>query len=374
MQSIAGFLLINIYALLVILATCIMFFSKQRLRQVEDEIYKNFLLTNVFMSISGLILGIFVSPNYFNESIVVIFNKLYLISLVLWIFLLTIYTIHVSIGDKIKKYKKIISSLMSICVFLIMILPIDVSLNNNASAIATGGGVILTYSIFGIGFLIQVLSLISNHKNLKNRKYIPLYLLITLGSAILIIQIVSPSLNYLINPVLIFIAYIMYHTIENPDIKLLDEVHKSKEISDAANEEKTLFLYNMTQDIRKITEDINANADMILDSDSLEDDKDCAREIRGITSKFNSMTNELFDVTKLDAANIKVYNSKYNVKNIFKEIVTVYNKICNEVNLDFRVNIDHDVPEYMYGDSIGLKEVLNIILDNSVKFTKDGFI
>ena len=108
----------------------------------------------------------------------------------MWIFLLTIYTIHVSIGDKIKKYKKIISSLMSICVFLIMILPIDVSLNNNASAIATGGGVILTYSIFGIGFLIQVLSLISNHKHLKNRKYIPLYLLITLGSAILILVLI----------------------------------------------------------------------------------------------------------------------------------------------------------------------------------------
>ena len=170
------------------------------------------------------------------------------------------------------------------------------------------------------------------------------------------------------------ISYLMFFTIENPDMKLLEEVHKSKEISDAANEEKTLFLYNMTQEIRKTTEYINANADMILDSDSLDDDKDCAREIKGITSKFNSMTNELFDVSKLDAASIKVYNNKYNVKNILKEIVTVYNKICKEVDLDFRVNIDHDVPEVMYGDSISLKEVLNIILDNSVKYTRDGFI
>ena len=85
MESIAGFLLINIYALLLIISTCIIFFSKQRARQVEDEIYKNFLLTNLFMSISGLILGIFVSPDFFNRSIVVIFNKLYLISLLLWI-------------------------------------------------------------------------------------------------------------------------------------------------------------------------------------------------------------------------------------------------------------------------------------------------
>ena len=166
----------------------------------------------------------------------------------------------------------------------------------------------------------------------------------------------------------------MYFTIENPDMKLLEEVHKSKEISDAANEEKTMFLYNMTQEIRNTTNDINANADMILESESLEDDKDCAREIKGITSKFNSMTNEVFDVSKLDAANIKVYNSKYNIKNILREIVTSYSKKCQEKNVSFRVNIDHDVPEVLYGDSIGLKEVLTTIMNNSVKYTERGFI
>ena len=73
--------------------------------------------------------------------------------------------------------------------------------------------------------------------------------------------------------------------------------------------DQTYALYNMTQEIRNTTNDINDNADMILESESLEEDKECAREIKGITSKFNSMTNELFDVSKLDAANIKVYNS-----------------------------------------------------------------
>ena len=166
----------------------------------------------------------------------------------------------------------------------------------------------------------------------------------------------------------------MFFTIENPDMKLLEEVHKSKEISDAANEEKTMFLYNMTQEIRNTTNDINANADMILDSESFDEIQECAREIKGITSKFNSMTNELFDVSKIDAANIKVYNNKYNIKNILKEIVTTYDKKCNGCGVELRVNIDHDVPEILYGDSIGLKEVINIIMDNSIKYTKEGYI
>ena len=86
------------------------------------------------------------------------------------------------------------------------------------------------------------------------------------------------------------------------------------------------------------------------------------------------MTNELFDVSKIDASNIKVYNSKYNIKTMFKELITIYNKSCQQKNIDFRVNIDHDVPETLYGDSIGLKEVLTIIMNNSLEYTKQGFI
>ncbi len=57
----------------------------------------------------------------------------------------------------------------------------------------------------------------------------------------------------------------MYFTIENPDMKVIEEIHRAKEISDNANEEKTMFLYNMTNEIRGITRDINKEADIILD-------------------------------------------------------------------------------------------------------------
>ena len=62
MESVIGFLLINIYAFLLIFSTTIIFFSKQRLREFEDETYKYFLITNIFMSISGLDLGLVVTP------------------------------------------------------------------------------------------------------------------------------------------------------------------------------------------------------------------------------------------------------------------------------------------------------------------------
>ena len=64
MENMIGFLLLNIYAFLLILSTTVIFFSKQRLGEFEDETYKLFLLSTIFMSLSGLVLGISVIPEY----------------------------------------------------------------------------------------------------------------------------------------------------------------------------------------------------------------------------------------------------------------------------------------------------------------------
>lgn len=117
----------------------------------------------------------------------------------------------------------------------------------------------------------------------------------------------------------------MYFTIENPDIKTIEEIHRAKEISDNANEEKTMFLYNMTSNIRSIAKDINTSADNILDETdnkkvNMEVINDSARDIKGNAAKFTTMTNEVFDISNIDSAGIKVYNSKYNIKILLKEI------------------------------------------------------
>ena len=115
----------------------------------------------------------------------------------------------------------------------------------------------------------------------------------------------------------------MYFTIENPDMKMLDEVHKAKVISDNANEEKTLFLYNMTNEIRGITKDIDKETDNILDETDnkkidVEEINNSARNIKGSTAKFTTMTNEILDISSIDSASVRIYNEKYNIKRLLK--------------------------------------------------------
>ena len=377
MQNIQGFLLINIYAFLIIASTGIVFIRKKRLKQTEDETYKKFLLANIVMSASGIFLGLLVNPDFYvNNSIIVIFNKIYLICLYFWIYILTYYIFYISLKNKknIKMYQKIFNVINIISIILIVILPIKVTITETGGAIAGGPAIAFTYVMTAIGFITELICVFSNYKELTNKKYIPLYILILMGTLVLTLIMINPTLNYIINPVLIFIAVIMYHTIENPDARMIEELHYAKEISDNANEEKTLFLFNMTQEIREVTSKINDDANAILDSKEFDEIYDNARDIIATSNVFSSATNDILDMSNVDSTTIKIYENKYNVKNLIKQLVNVYNDICKNKEIKFRTNIDHDIPDNLYGDGINLKEVLNTVLSNSAKYTEKGFI
>ena len=356
----------------------IIYFRRKNVRTLETKIYSRL----VFINFLNVIFAIFCAFSIIIKDNILFLNdfvgKTLLLLFFLWEIIFSFYLIVITSNDDkkvlkiLKKNKIMLLVFYFVLLFLIYFLPLYYH-NENKIIYSYGPAANLIYFLTAILMIFWIFMILKNYKVLKIKKCVPVILFIFLAVVAVIIQKFNPGL-LLITAVETFITVIMFFTIENPDMKLLEEVHKSKEISDAANEEKTLFLYNMTQEIRNTTNEIDDNANIILDSDSIDTDKDCAREIKGITSKFRTMTNEMFDVSKLDSASIKVYNSKYNIKNILKEIVTMYSKTCKDKNIDFRVNIDRDVPEVLYGDSINVKEVLSIIMDNSVKYTKEGFI
>jgi len=205
-----------------------------------------------------------------------------------------------------------------------------------------------------------------------------MFVFLVLGGISLFLQIKYPEL-FLVSPLEVLVTIVMYFTIENPDMKVIEEIHRAKEISDNANEEKTMFLYNMTNEIRGITRDINKEADIILDETDnkkidIEVIDNSAREIKGSTARFTTMTNEILDVSNMDGASIRVYDEEIYIRLILDSLISIYKKKCNSKNISFRSNISSDIPKYLYGDGINLKKILDILLDNSVKYTDNGYV
>ena len=373
----------TIYSLFYSVLLNIVYFARKRLVTFENKIFEKIMITNLI----GVILAIgsyFTIVNIDKYPIFnVIVSKGYIVYLLTWITLFSVYIFAISTDDsrnRKKKINRIIKGFSILYViFLIVIIIKPLYYHNAGGAVYSyGPSANVMYVVSSVYIAIWIVRLIINYKKIRDKKYLPIFAFMLLGVVVIIIQKSHPEL-LLMTSMETFIVFLMYHTIENPDMKILEEVHRAKEISDNANEEKTMFLYNMTNEIRNITKDIDYSADEILDETSnkkvdVEVINDAAREIKGSTAKFTTMTNEILDINSIDSASIKIYNDKYNVKLIIKELVTVYSKKCNVKNIDFRPSIASDIPEYLYGDSVGLKQVLDIILDNSVKYTSSGYI
>ena len=373
----------TIYSLFYSVLLNIVYFARKRLVTFENKIFEKIMITNLI----GVILAIgsyFTIVNIDKYPIFnVIVSKGYIVYLLTWITLFSVYIFAISTDDSRNRKKKInriikgFSILYVIFLIIIIIKPLYYH-NAGGAVYSYGPSANVMYVVSSVYIAIWIVRLIINYKKIRDKKYLPIFAFMLLGVVVIIIQKSHPEL-LLMTSMETFIVFLMYHTIENPDMKILEEVHRAKEISDNANEEKTMFLYNMTNEIRNITKDIDYSADEILDETSnkkvdVEVINDAAREIKGSTAKFTTMTNEILDINSIDSASIKIYNDKYNVKLIIKELVTVYSKKCNVKNIDFRPSIASDIPEYLYGDSVGLKQVLDIILDNSVKYTSSGYI
>ena len=359
----------------------IAYFSKDRIKTPENKIYSRLIIINFI----GIILEIFctIFAGYAKENIIfyTILNKLFLIGLIVWGAVFGSYVFLISSVKKneeeLKKYMKnvlrLYITLIIIIAVLVAVLPVYFNYRNNYVMYSYGPAVNVVYSGIFITIFLTIICLIKNFKNIISKKYLPIYAYLFVGTIITFIQKMMPELLLAIT-MDTFITVIMYFTIENPDKKLLQEIHVSKKMADEANEEKSMLIYNMMGDIKDIAKDINISSNNILDSNNIEENKYYAREIISSNNKLYNMSDKIYNIDKIELNKIKTVKTKYNIKLLLKEIVSMYKTKIEAKNIEFRINIDNNLPVSLYGDSINLKKALSTIIDSSYNNTKEGFI
>lgn len=358
--------------------TSIVYFSKNRINNSENAVYEKLLSITPI----GLLLeiGCNVTAIYkMNDLVSSIISRLYLIFILVWLTTFTLYILTITKykGDKLTEYKNskirksiIIGSIFSI--LLLIFLPIDFVLEKN-SAYLGGMGIVFLLAITFLLIILDFILFIKYFKNMTFREKVPMLLLLLLIGGLLLVNNIAPEIQ-IISSSFTLITVIMYFTIENPDKKLLEEIHMSKKIADAANEDKSMLIYNMMNEVKSIASDINKSSEVILNSNNLEENRFFAREIISSNNKLYSMANNIYNIDVIDDINVKTVKNKYNIKLLLKEVISKNKELFEDKDISFRFNIDSNLPNTLYGDSINLKNVLNTIIGNSYKYTDKGYV
>lgn len=372
---------IPLVSLIMLILLIVFYLSKENLKLIQNKIFKVILISSLLEAFLNFLVHLICSVRPYEILISIpyynFFNLLNKVLVILFIIIfesLFCYVLVISSGSSKIKSKKVRVPLLIVNILSLIVLSFSKILIINANTAINVVGSTPTFGYFMIGVFVT-LSLIVTIKNMRNidKRYLPIIVIFILLIICYAVTIFIPGM-ILYDLSLTILCYLMFFTIENPDAKMLREVYKAKEISDNANYEKEIFIYNITQEVKKTTRSIDDEAEYIIDSDSLEEDKERARNIKRYTSDFRIITNDILDVNLRDVSNVKIYNTKYNIKNLVREIVSIYKIKTNERNIKFRTNIEHFLNEQLYGDTINLKKVLCDILDYSLNKTSKGYI
>ena len=349
------------------------FIRKKHIDTPELKIFGYLLILNLvglFIEFGCIIFGNVVGTTNFLS---IIFNRLYLIYLVGFVYLFLNYVMTISLGSKKYREKKKKYITFSIIVLIIssllaMFLPIEIY-----TGYSTGPAIISVYVSSGIAILISLFYMIRNIKKVALGNYLSLFIL--LGGLVLtsIIQRIYPSFT-LITTMEGFVLLVMYFTIENPDVKMMKELQFAKDYAEKANRAKSDFLSSMSHEIRTPLNAIVGFSECIITDKTLDEAKEDAANVVMASNNLLEIVNGILDISKIEANKMEIINKNYSLLPELNSLAKLMIPRIGDKDLVLKTHFATDIPGVMYGDIGKVKQIITNILTNAVKYTEKGSI
>jgi signal transduction histidine kinase/DNA-binding response OmpR family regulator/HPt (histidine-containing phosphotransfer) domain-containing protein len=305
-------------------------------------------------------------------------NKIFILTIIGYVYLLSLYAWSVFYGHNSKKIavknfiKKSYIIIFIVTAFLVLLLPLEFYYDGE---VVYSYGISTTCCFIGVAILITtwIICLFLNVKNAVQRKLYPLWLFAIMSSIIMFLRNSNPELT-LISSTEALIVFLMYFTIENPDVKMIQQLEVAREQADKANRAKTDFLSSMSHEIRTPLNAIVGFSDCIADAKSLGEAQENAKDIVNASQTLLEIVNGILDISKIEAGKIEIVNTKYNAPETFEELAKLITPKMNEKGLDFSYSIAPDLPLTLFGDHANIKKIVTNLLSNACKYTDRGFV
>lgn len=364
-----------VYSLILILV----YFKKEHINSNETKVFSTMLVLNFFGLVCELccaLLGNFYDP---SSILCKITTKVYMIYLLTFLLYMTLYIYVVCYAsnnnnnnnlneEHYQFLKKISIIIYLVCISVMLFLPL-----NTASGYATGKAVDFVYISSAFCILVWLIPVIKNVKKINFKKFIPLFAFIVFVSIVSIIQKINPHIT-LITSMESLVMFIMYFTIENPDVKMIEQLNIAKSQAERANQAKSDFLSNMSHEIRTPLNAIVGFSQALQEENLPPQAQDEVKDIVMASETLLDIVNGILDISKIEANKLEIVSTEYSLQAVLDELVSLSKARLGEKPIEFRCVFDPSIPPYLYGDKVRVKQVVLNILTNAIKYTKQGFI
>ena len=149
---------------------------------------------------------------------------------------------------------------------------------------------------------------------------------------------------------------------------------QNREIEDL-NRSQNRFFSSMSHEIRTPINTIIGMNELIMRDRTLSDDgAEKARSVDNASKMLLALINDILDLSKMESGKMDIVPVEYDVADMLSDVTGMISGRAADKGLQFRVDVDEALPSRLYGDEVRVKQVLVNLLNNAVKYTKQGSV
>lgn len=149
---------------------------------------------------------------------------------------------------------------------------------------------------------------------------------------------------------------------------------QAREEAMEANRAKSTFLANMSHEIRTPINVMLGMNEMILRESESREVVQYAKSVEKAGNYLLSLINNILDITRIESKKLDIIEEKFSLRQLVQEVCLIGAKQAEAKNLEFVVDVEKTLPEYLIGDALHIKQVILNLINNAVKYTKKGKI
>ena len=380
--------LFQIMSLFYIVLVMFVYFFKKKIMTLENYIFSALIIITVLFLIVD-ISTVFIPSMTTNMFLIRLTNRFCVFFIVSWLVVFSYYIFVISSkknqgyialkeNKEVQYFKNVaMYYLFILTIFGVLCFTLDISVSEQNAAIAEGPVTYLAYvsvALSAVSISISTIRGFNRKDNKKdNKKYIPVVVFLLLIIITAILTFLFPSL-LLVSSVAAFVSVLLFFTIENPDVNLIDKLNNAKIAADKANTTKTEFLSNMSHEIRTPLNAIVGFSQALKDEDISDEAKDEVDDIIMSSNNLLEIVNGILDISKIESNKLEIVNAEYDSQRMFKEIISLAKARLASRPIDLKINIDQGLPPVLYGDYLRVKQIIVNLVTNATKYTREGYI